>query len=156
MHKTVFMLALMLFSPNLLLASTSHQISADLFQDDLSKLECELAVLSELEVLIQGTSASQSQLLKEENPLAKHLLPYADNSSSLFSSSAPEQERLLDIPGFLWGFCCSFCGVLLVYVSIEDPLAKKKEGVQSIIGCAAGTAFFLALYIWALVTVSYY
>lgn len=156
MQKTLFLIALTLVTQNLLFASTSHQISPDLFQDDLSKLECELAELSELEVLVQETNASQSQLLKAENPLAKHLLPYADNSASLFSSSAPEQERLLDIPGFLWGFCCSFFGVLLVYLSIEDPISKKKEGVQSIIGCAAGTALFLALYIWALVSISYY
>lgn len=126
-----------------------------IFQDDLSSLDCELSRLTELEQWVEKTNMTQSQLQETGNPLAQYVLQEGDISASLFGSSAPDHEQLMDIPGFLWGFCCSFIGMVLVYLSIDDPIAKKKEGKQAIIGCAAGTILWVGLYIWLVVSLSF-
>ena len=156
MYKTTSLFALIMLAANSLFASSPFNGSPNIFDDDLSKLDCEMTELTQLEQLVSETNATQSQLLKQEHPLVLRVSRDENIAASLFDSSAPEQERLMGIPGFLWGFCCSAFGVLLVYLSIDDPIAKKKEGVQSIIGCAVGTLLWAGLYLWLVLSLSYY
>jgi len=156
MHKTVSLSTLLVLTANFLFAASPSIISPNIFNDDLLKLECEMTELTQLEQLVLETNTTQSQLLKENNPMISCLSGDENIAASLFGGTAPQQERLMGIPGFLWGFCCSGFGVLLVYLSIDDPIAKKKEGVQSIIGCAVGTLLWAGLYLWLVLSLSYY
>lgn len=126
------------------------------FQDDLSQLDCEMSQLGELEQFVLASQATQSQLVNDRNPLKQYLLPGNDLAGSLFGSSAPDHERLVGIPGFLWGFCCSVVGMFLVYIAIDNPAAKKKEGKQAILGCAVGTLLYVGLYAYFLYVVAYF
>lgn len=159
MQKLFSLLALLVFLPQV--PESSKLLGSSLpkhptFHDDLSTLDCEMSKLTELERLVNDTHVTHSQLLEAGNPLAQHVLQDGDIAGSLFGSSAPEHERLMDIPGFLWGFCCSVVGMFLVYIAIEDPEAKKKEGTQAIIGCAVGSVLWVGLYIWLVISLSYY
>lgn len=141
---------------SLAFASTPFQPYKEVFNPDLSAWDCELAALTELEQWVEGTGMSYTEL-KEANPnLAAHVLPGDQLSQSLLSSTSPDQERLLGIPGFLWGFCCSAVGMFLVYLAIDDPEAKKREGKQAILGCAVGTLLWTGLYIWLIAYATYY
>jgi hypothetical protein len=126
------------------------------FLDDLKQIDAQMTELEALEQWIGEHQNTYADLVNTGNPLANSVLPDSDISSALFGSSAPGHERLMDIPGFLWGFCCSFVGVFLMYLSIDDPAARKKEGVQAIIGCGVGTLIWVGLYIWLVFTASYY
>ncbi len=156
MHRPFVFLVLSFLAGNLLFASTPSRISPNIFQDDLTKLDCEMAQLSQLEQWVNETNLTQSQLLQADNPLVQCVLQGGDLTPTLFANSTPQKEWLMGIPGFLWGFCCSFIGPILVYLSIDDPVAKKKEGIQAIIGCAVGSIVWLGLYIWLIVSASYY
>lgn len=136
--------------------STSPKEVLNPFQDDLSQIDCEMNQLDELEQLVLATHATQSQLVNDHNPLTAYLLQGNDLAASLFGSSAPDHERLVGIPGFLWGFCCSVVGMFLVYIAIDDPAAKKKEGKQAILGCAVGTLLYVGLYAYFLYVVAYF
>lgn len=125
------------------------------FQDDLSRFDDQMCELNELESLVEGEKITLSQLIKDKNPLSEHVLQDRDISASVFGSSAPDHERLMEIPGFLWGFCCSVVGMFLVYIALDDPEAKKKEGKQAIIGCAVGTLLWVALYVYLVFWVSF-
>jgi len=126
------------------------------FQDDLSQFDREMSQLTELEQLVLATHATQTQLVNDRNLLTQYLLQGDDLAESLFGSSAPDRERLVGIPGFLWGFCCSVVGMFLVYIAIDDPAAKKKEGKQAILGCAVGTLLYVGIYLYFLYTVAYF
>lgn len=156
MKKLLSFLAFILLISFGVSASNPSSIPPGIFNDDLSKLDCDMADLSQLEALIGQTNATQSQLLKAENPLMQHVLQDGEIAGSLFGSSAPEHERLMGIPGFLWGFCCSIFGTLLVYLAIDDPVAKKKEGTQAIIGCAVGAGLWAGLYLLLVLSMGYY
>jgi len=137
-------------------ASTPFQTSREVSNPDLSDWDCELAALTELEQWVEETGMSYTEL-KEANPdLAAHVLQGDQLSQSLLASTSPDQERLLGIPGFLWGFCCSAVGMFLVYLAIDDPEAKKREGRQAILGCAVGTLLWTGLYIWLIAYATYY
>lgn len=139
-----------------LFASNPANPMHSIFQDDLTKVDREMSGLTALEQFVQEEKMTQSQLMATCNPLAENLSDAGDLSTALFGSVAPNHEQLLNIPGFLWGFCCSVVGMFLVYIAIDDPAAKKKEGAQAIYGCALGTALWVGLYIWLVFTVSYY
>lgn len=136
---------------NSLSASTPNK----LFQDDLSGFDCALSDLTLLEEYVQESNATQAQMLQENNPQAQFVTQKYDLAETLFSITEPEKERLLGIPGFFWGFCCSFVGMFLVYLAIDNPEAKKREGKQAIIGCALSTLVMVGAYLW-LWSISWY
>ncbi|MBN8677163.1 MAG: hypothetical protein J0M29_03000 [Chitinophagales bacterium] len=146
------LILLLLTTPTLL--SASAKFSNNPFTDNPACWEQEFAALSQLEELTESTGITLSQLQADGNPLAQTVLADDNLYATLIGATTPEEERLMGIPGFLWGFCCSFVGTFLVYLSIEDPVAKRREGSQAIIGCAAGTILWVGLYIWLLVSLS--
>jgi hypothetical protein len=142
------------FFPLLLTAGTPA--SANPFSDQTACWDQEFEALTELEQLAETTGLSLSQLQASGHPLADVVINDDDVAASLIGAAAPEDERLMGIPGFLWGFCCSFIGAFLVYLAIDDPVAKKREGSQAIIGCAIGTLFWVGLYVWLVISLNYY
>ncbi len=153
MQKIVvlFMLIASITSASIPAKNLSH-----IFRDDLSKIDSEMALITALEQAVLKSKVTQSQLLREGDPMAQYALEGGDISGSLFGGTAPQEGALLGIPGFLWGFCCSVVGVFLVYIAIDDPIVKKKEGRQAIFGCAAGTLLWVALYAYLVLWASFY
>lgn len=136
-------------------SSTVPEGLSNPFQDDLNRFDDQMCELMALEGFVEQSQLTLSALNAEKNPLASCVLQDKDVSESVFGSSAPGHEQLMDIPGFLWGFCCSVVGMFLVYIAIDDPESKKREGRQAIMGCAAGTLLWVALYLYLVFWVSF-
>lgn len=117
----------------------------DIFGDDLTKIDQQFSGLNELEQVVTERNATYTELAAEGNSLLSNVSANQDLGASLIGSVAPS-DRLLGIPGFLWGFCLGILGIILVYVAIDDPAAKKREGKQAIIGCAIWTVLWVLLY----------
>jgi hypothetical protein len=131
-------------------AASSNSTPANPFQDDLSRLENELAGMSQLEQLVEERNATYSELAAENNTLLQNVNNDTDIFTSIFGTGSPDDEKLLGISGFLWGFCTGLLGVgilgvILVYVAVEGD-AKKSEGKKAIIGCIIGS--LLPIIIW--------
>jgi hypothetical protein len=155
-HKTmknVFqsLFLLLLFGPVLLTAGTPL---SNPFSDQPACWDQAFQALSELEKLAETTGLSLSQLEAAGHPLAEVAIKEDNIANALIGAVAPEDERLMGIPGFLWGFCCSFIGAFLIYLAIDDPVAKKREGSQAIVGCAVGTLLWVGLYVWLIVSLN--
>ncbi|HAD14939.1 MAG TPA: hypothetical protein DCF33_21130 [Saprospirales bacterium] len=127
-------------------ASTPNNTPANPFQDDLSRLENEFAGMTQLEQLVEERNATYSELAAENNALLQNVTSDNDIASALLGSVAPDDERLLGIPGFWWGCVLGVLGVVLVYVAVEGD-ARKREGKKAIIGCAVATVISTVLYI---------
>lgn len=119
---------------------------SEFFSDDLNALDREFDGLNQLEEAAAGRNATYSELASENNPLLKNVSADSDIASSLLGAAAPKDDRLLGIPGFLWGFCFGLIGVVLVYVAIDDEDAKKREGKSALIGCAVAYAIIGVFY----------
>jgi hypothetical protein len=125
---------------------------SELFRDDLTRFDHDLCGLSELEALVEQRGATYADLAAERHEWIHYALPNDDLSQSLLGHLSPENERLLGIPGFLWGCCFGVVGAVLVYVAIDDPVARQREGKQALIGCAVSMLLVAALYFAAIVS----
>jgi hypothetical protein len=131
-------------------AASPGNTQANPFQDDLSRLDNEFAGISQLEQLVEERNATYSELAAENNVLLQNVNSDTDIAASLLNAMAPDDERLLNIPGFWWGFCLGILGVILVYVAIDGE-TKQREGKKAMVGCLIRSALYGFLYILALV-----
>lgn len=118
------------------------------FQDDLRAYDCHLSELAELEHFVEETKRTQAQLLQSAHPSAQLLTPETGIVQSLLGTSDPEGDWLMEVPGFLWGFCCSAAGMLFLYLLIEDPVVREREVYAAIRGCTVGTLLWVGVYVW--------
>jgi len=116
--------------------AASQTLPPDLFQDDISSWDCALEPLTQLEQHVSISNLTHAQLKQQNHPLVESLFASYSTESILFDPENPDQ-RYLDVPGFIWGFCCSFVGVLIVSLLIDDSGARKKQTSLSISGCIA-------------------
>jgi hypothetical protein len=126
-------------------AFATNNPKQDVFGDDLGRIEQDFSGLNALEQVVTDRDATYEQLAAENNELLGNVTAQNDLGASLLGSNAPD-ERLLGIPGFWWG-CLGLIGVVLVYVAIDDPVAKKREGRQALIGCLVWTALWTLVYL---------
>ncbi|MCD6332251.1 MAG: hypothetical protein J7L89_03160, partial [Bacteroidales bacterium] len=90
-------------------------------------IDNEMAQLSQLEgFLLQHPGATLDEMVATGNPLAS-FVSHPDGVSNFDLVN----EKALGIPGFLWGCCLSWVGILVVYLVADDPHETK----MAIIGC---------------------
>lgn len=135
-------------------SAVSVQLSS-LFKDDLSCYDAEMQSIAQLELWVATTGDTYPELAASGHPLAGAVDKDYDLSRSLLGMHTPEDNGLLGIPGFLWGFCCSFFGIILVLVSIDDDEIRKRETGLAALGCATGCLIWVALYVWLLAVAPY-
>ena len=151
MKKIAFTLFTVLFSASILFAVKPAPIGdpvkkSTVLQDDLNAFDQELEGLQSLEKLVSEKDLTAEQLKEANNGLIDFLDENASVENSILSMAAPDDERPLGIGGFLWGFCLGWVGILIVYLAIDDPELKKKEGRNAIIGCLVSGLIVGILY----------
>ena len=144
--KKLFTLAICALLGGTMWAASLNNTPTNPFQDDLSRLDQEFAEITALEQLVAEKNATYSQLANEQNTLLQSVTSDNNIASTLLGSVAPDGERLLDIPGFWWGFCLGLLGVILVFVAVDGE-AGKREGKKAIIGCIIGSLLSTLIYL---------
>ena len=76
----------------------------------------------------------------------------ASIENSILALARPDDERPLGIGGFVWGFCLGAIGILIVYLAIDDPELKRREGRNAIYGCLVSSLLSLAIQVLVLVS----
>ena len=131
--KNIIILLITVISPFCLIASP-----ADIFRVDETKLESELYSINQLEVLVvQHMYLNYTELLKI-NPDIIEL----DTELNMTSDTTIKAEPPFGIPSFVWGFCLSIPGVVLVYTMTGD----QDELKRSMLGCILGTGIIGGFY----------
>ncbi len=74
----------------------------------------------------------------------------ADVASALVAVAGAD-DLPLGIPGFWWGLCLSWIGILLVYLLMEDSPDRKEQVKNAVIGALVGLGVWLLFWIlfWA-------
>ena len=112
----------------------------DLFVVDIEKINEEMEELDKIEsYVVENQLDFQSAL--ETNPtifLTKSLNLNTSSNSVLIYGEPP-----LGIPSFVWGMCCGFAGLAIVYFITEDSEETKK----ALYGCITGTVISTVLYV---------
>ncbi len=103
----------------------------ELFSYDAAVIENQMAQLDQLEAyLLDNPGTTLSQMTSESNPLVVSVgESYGINGLTLLD------DKTLGIPGFIWGCCLNWVGILVVYLVGKDPQQTK----QAIFGCIVGS-----------------
>ncbi len=112
-----------------LTAFTLKAGNADLFDIDEQYIEASFNDLNELETLVAKNGSTYADLAQTNNPILENLNLNANLAANAFGANEPA----LGIPSFLWGFCLSGVGILIVYLVTEDNGETKK----ALFGCLA-------------------
>jgi hypothetical protein len=143
MKKTFFLTMCLLY----LFTATSN--TDGLFSFNKEELTAEMQDLQNLENYIVDNNGITFAELEENNSellanvLSANSCPY---SYQLLLSDVP-----LGIPSFVWGLCCGFAGVGIVYFMTED----REEVKKSLYGCLTFGGIYAVLYfVYAVAIVS--
>jgi hypothetical protein len=149
MKRFALVFTVLMFGLITLTANTVNPPASALFKDNLSQFDQSFNQLNQLEQTVEKTGQTYSQLAAENNALLYNVAYNNDISNALLGSDG-NGDRLLGIPGFFWGFCLGLVGIILVYVAIKDPVAKKQEGESAILGCIFLTLIYLVFIYYAI------
>jgi hypothetical protein len=126
MRKLVLLAGLLL----LIGAGTSMAGNSGLFSYDAVTIGNQMAQLDQLEgYLLENPGTTLDQMVSEGNSFAS----LVGNINGIDGISLVN-EKVLGIPGFVWGCCLSWVGILVVYLVGKD----QHETKQAIIGCVVG------------------
>lgn len=114
--------------------------TADLFSYDKEKLETEMSDLQEAEDYLYTHQELGFQGLKEVKPELVHQL--GSKACSMGGIDAIGGPRIWNIPSYFWGCCLGPVGVILVYITIDDPAETKKS--------------FMGFVTWGVTLTAYY
>jgi hypothetical protein len=127
MRKIVLLASLLL----LFGAGAGMAANSDLFGYDAVTIENQMAELDQLEgYLLENPGTTLGMMVSEGNSLAA----FVGNTNGIDGISLVN-EKVLGIPGFVWGCCLSWVGILVVYLVGKD----QHETKQAIIGCVVGS-----------------
>ena len=143
--KKFFTLAMVALLSGTLWAASPGTTAGNPFQDELSRFDQAFEGMSELEQLVEARNATYTELASENNSLLNHVTSDKDIATTLLGAAAPDGDRLLGIPGFWWGFCLGWVGIILVYVAVDGE-ARKSEGRKAIVGCVIGSVLSIVLW----------
>ncbi|MBK8502177.1 MAG: hypothetical protein IPL46_08200 [Saprospiraceae bacterium] len=127
-------------------ADSPDQIS-QILKMDKSLIKEEFSSLDALEDRIKSENMTYVDLDAET---VRGLSLKADVSGSLLAIAGAD-DLPLGIPGFWWGFCLSWVGILLVYLLMEESADRKEQVKKAVIGALVGIGVWIVFWIlfWA-------
>jgi hypothetical protein len=127
-------------------AHSPDQIS-QVLKMDKSLIAKEFSSLEALEDRIKSENLTYLDLDAET---VQGLSLKADVSGSLLAIAGAD-DLPLGLPGFWWGFCLSWVGILLVYLLMEDSADRKEQVKKAVIGALVGIGIWIVFWIlfWA-------
>ncbi|MCB0684917.1 MAG: hypothetical protein KDC53_00290 [Saprospiraceae bacterium] len=127
-------------------AESPDQISQVLKADKIA-IDQEFQALDALEQRVKAENLTYKDLDQET---VQALSLKSDVSSSLLAVAGAD-DLPLGIPGFWWGFCLSWVGILLVYLLLEDSPDRKEQTKKALIGALVGLGVYIVFWIlfWA-------
>jgi hypothetical protein len=107
--------------------------------DQLFKLQEMDRILDEENLTYDQLAAKYPELL-EETPISSSV------DEGVFDKAA---DSPLGIPGFWWGFCLGWVGMLIVYLMMDEGQDRKDQVKNALIGCIIGSVIGLGIYFLA-------
>ena len=127
-------------------ADSPDQIS-QVLKADKSAINQEFQSLDALEQRIKTENLTYADL---DQQTVESLSLKSDVSGSLLAVAGAD-DLPLGIPGFWWGFCLSWVGILLVYLLMEDSPDRKEQVKKAVIGALVGIGVWIVFWVlfWA-------
>lgn len=86
---------------------------------------------------------------------ANHAALVAENKLSSRAAAGifeGHPDNPLGIPGFWWGFCLGWVGMLIMYLTMDEGSARKEQVKNALYGCIIMTVLWTVLWFVAFAT----
>ncbi len=108
-------------------------------------IEQQLSDLNQIEKIIKEEGLTYDQLVaKYPNLVEKTQLSASASEDGMFENASGTP---LGIPGFWWGFCLGWVGMLIVYLTMDECSSRKKQVMNALWGCVIAYALFFVIYV---------
>lgn len=116
---------------------------ANKFTQKQTEVNDQLFKMQEIDRILNEKNLTYQQLAEMHPDLVNstNLAPAVDDGIFDKASDSP-----LGIPGFWWGFCLGWVGLLIVYLSMDEGMDRKAQIKNALIGCLIGTGLWLIIY----------
>lgn len=140
MNKLIFLISLIIG----LLSFNIKASNLDLFQYDENIINEKFQSLNNLEIFInqnQGITLTEIQANNENDGLIVNLDKNGINNSLNIFTDPP-----LGIPSFMWGCCFGWVGIIIVYITCNDPIETNKALKGFVVTGVAGVAIYAIVF----------
>ncbi len=141
-HLFAMILVLVTVGTSWATVPTTEQMAEQMALDKL-RLTQEFDALSQLETTVKAGNLTYADL---DDKTIEALSLMEDVESSLMAV-AGAGDTPLGIPGFWWGLCLSWVGILLVYLLMEDSPDRKEQVKKAVIGALVGIGVWLLFWL---------
>lgn len=108
-------------------------------------IEQQLADLDKIEKIIAEEGLTYSELAIKYPELVSNVnLSPASSEDGIFEGAS---DSPLGIPGFWWGFCLGWVGMLIVYLTMDEGSTRKEQVMNALWGCIIAYVLFFGLYV---------
>ncbi len=113
-----------------------------------ANIEQQLSQLDQIEKIILQEGLTYQELAVKYPELVAKTNVASENEEGIFSG---DRDAPLGIPGFWWGFCLGWVGLLIVYLTMDEGASRKEQVKNALWGCVISTVVGFIFYIglWA-------
>ncbi len=110
-------------------------------EDGKSTIKTEIADLEAIENIILNEGLTYSELADKYPALVENAnIASSAEEEGLFDRAS---DSPLGIPGFWWGFCLGWVGMLIVYLTMDSGSDRKEQVMNALWGCLISVAFWV-------------
>jgi hypothetical protein len=129
------------------MALVANNVTPVNLEDGKASISMEIADLEAIEKIILNEGLTYDELaLKYPELVANANIASESEEDGIFDKSS---DSPLGIPGFWWGFCLGWVGMLVVYLTMDSGSDRKEQVMNALWGCiissVIGTIFYLAV-----------
>ncbi len=122
---------------------TTNSELADKFNSGSENIDTELRDLQNMNNLViendydfNGLNANHAEMVTESKLSSKA-------AAGLFEG---HPDNPLGVPGFWWGFCLGWVGMLIMYLTMDEGTARKEQVKNALYGCIISVVFWTVIW----------
>ncbi|MFM2394254.1 MAG: hypothetical protein RLZZ546_2236 [Bacteroidota bacterium] len=112
------------------------------------QIEQQFTDIEKVEKIILEEGLTYSELAAKYPELVATNKIASENEDGIFENG---KGTPLNIPGFWWGFCLGWVGMLIVYLTMDEGSTRKEQVMNALWGCIISSVIGVIFYVafWA-------
>lgn len=127
--------ALFAINPTPTNADLLDKFNSDNIDTELTDLQQINQLVIEKDLNFNELSATHADMVAESN--------LSNKASGIFDG---HPDNPLGIPGFWWGFCLGWVGMLIMYLTMDEGAARKEQVKNALYGCIIFSVLWIVLW----------
>jgi hypothetical protein len=141
--KKIFTLLLASFAFFILNAGSNPGKTSEKVNKEKQVVTDQLFKLQEIDKIIETENLTYEQLAEKYPDLLEETPVTPTIEEGIFDKTP---DSPLGIPGFWWGFCLGWIGMLIIYLSMDEGQDRKDQVKNALYGCIAWAVIWGVLY----------